>query len=106
VIKSSAERALVLALVIRHQPGTVGLAVTLPAPKLPTGIRSALVIATGAYASPRLGVLRAPARDAADVSSVLSDPLLGGFTVTELLDGGVHELRLGVDGFLGGPLRG
>jgi bifunctional DNase/RNase len=78
------------------------LAITLPAPSLPSGGRSALVIATGSYASPRLGALRAPGRDADDLVAVLADPLLGGFRVTELRDRGVHELRLRADDFLAG----
>lgn len=78
------------------------MTITLPAPKLPAGARSALVIATGAYSSPRLGALRAPAQDAGDVVTVLGDPQLGGFTVTELRDRDVHDLRLKVDDFLAG----
>jgi bifunctional DNase/RNase len=77
-----------------------GLAVTLPAPELPLDPRSALVIATGNYASPRLDALRTPARDARVVALILGDPRLGGFTVTELRDPGIHDLRMGVDGFL------
>jgi serine/threonine protein phosphatase PrpC len=74
--------------------------VALPAPGLPAGPRSALVIATSTYADSRLRQLRAPARDAAELAGVLADPGLGGFGVTELLDRGVHELRVAVDEFL------
>jgi len=71
-----------------------------PAPELPPGPRSALVIATNTYADETLSQLRAPARDAADLADVLADPGVGAFTVTLLLDRTAHEIRLGVEDFL------
>jgi hypothetical protein len=78
------------------------LPVILPAPDLPAGPRSALVIATGMYADERLAALRAPARDARDLAAVLADPAVGGFAVEVLSDLAVHDLRLRIDHFLAG----
>jgi uncharacterized caspase-like protein len=76
------------------------LTITFPAPELPGGRRSALVIATGTYQDTRLEPLRAPARDAAALASALGDPQVGGFEVTQLPDRVVHDLRVMVDTFL------
>lgn len=78
------------------------MSIILPAPELAPGPRSALVIATGAYADERLGGLRAPAQDAGDLAAVLGDPRIGGFAVTVLQDRGVHELRMSVERFPAG----
>jgi len=77
-----------------------GLPVTLPAPDLAPGPRSALVIATGSYTDERLGALRAPALDAEELTAVLRDPRIGNFAVTVLRDRSVHELRMAVEDFL------
>jgi biotin carboxyl carrier protein len=78
------------------------LSVTLPAPELPPGPRSALVIATSTYQDASLRKLRAPAEDAANLVGVLGDPNLGGFTVTEVSDSAVHQLRIAMEDFLAG----
>jgi uncharacterized caspase-like protein/biotin carboxyl carrier protein len=78
----------------------LSLSTIFPAPELPPGPRSALIVATSAYEDARLGALRAPARDAADLADVLSDPKLGNFEVTEARDTGVQELRLSVADFV------
>lgn len=74
--------------------------VTLPAPDLPAGPRSALIIATSTYADTRLRALRTPAHDASGLAAVLADPFLGGFAVTQLKDEGVQDVRLAIDEFL------
>ncbi|HSV65974.1 MAG TPA: caspase family protein [Mycobacteriales bacterium] len=73
---------------------------TLPAPELPAGRRSALVIATSRYGDPALRQLRAPAQDAAALADVLGDPEIGGFEVTTVTDGTAHQIRLAVAQFL------
>jgi hypothetical protein len=57
-----------------------------PAPDAPPESRRALVVATGSYADAGLRRLRAPARDAASLARVLADPMIGGFTVTTVID--------------------
>ena len=52
----------------------------------PPAARLALVVATGTYTDPGLRRLRAPARDAADLAQILSDPGIGGFAVTTVID--------------------
>jgi hypothetical protein len=59
---------------------------TIPAPDLPPGPRSALIIATAAYADDGLRQLRSPAQDAAALAGVLGDPAIGGFAITSLID--------------------
>jgi Caspase domain len=76
------------------------LPVILPAPELPPGPRAALVIATGSYKDTRLRTLRAPARDAEALTTVLRDPLIGRFEVTALRDRSVHDVRVEVEDFL------
>lgn len=73
---------------------------TPPTVDFPAGPRSCLVIATGTYADPALRQLRAPTRDAADLSAVLADPAVGGFTVTSLVDRSAHEIRMCLEGYL------
>jgi hypothetical protein len=60
-------------------PGSPG---TVPAPDLPPGQRLALVVATTTYTDPELRRLRSPSQDAEDLTQVLADPDIGGFTVT------------------------
>src|SRR5690242_15315958 len=78
-------------------PGSPG---TQPAPDLPAGPRSALVVATTTYADPSLRGLRAPAHDAAELRELLADPRIGGFAVTSVLDGTAQQVRLAVEEFL------
>ena len=73
-----------------------------PAPDLPEGPRSALVIATTSYQDPELRQLRAPARDADDLAAVLDDPDVGAFTVTRVIDQDERQLRREIDVFLSG----
>jgi uncharacterized caspase-like protein len=62
----------------------------------PAGSRQALVIATGMYADAGLRLLRAPARDAADLALILADPGIGGFAVTTV----TQQVRLAIEDFL------
>ncbi|HSV65975.1 MAG TPA: caspase family protein [Mycobacteriales bacterium] len=73
---------------------------TLPAPELPAGRRSALVVATSRYGDPALRQLRAPAQDATALADVLGNPEIGGFEVTTVTDGTAHQVRLAVEDFL------
>jgi len=81
------------------------LLVTLPAPRLPTERRSALIISTGTYRDNRLPDLRAPAQDATDLGAVLRDPEYGGFEVTELLDKNKNDIEEALSDFLRAPQR-
>jgi len=72
----------------------------------PPGARLALVVATGTYADPGLRLLRAPARDAADLAQVLADPGIGGFAVTTVIDQPAQQIRLAVEDFLDGQGTG
>lgn len=72
----------------------------LPAPELPTGHRSALIIATTRYDDPSLRQLRAPATDAMGLAAVLADPNIGGFDVISVVDRPAHEVRIAIDEFL------
>jgi hypothetical protein len=74
----------------------------LPAPNLPAGPRSALVIATTTYDDPLLRQLRAPAADAAEFAAVLADPAIGAFEVASVVDRPVHEVRIAIEEFLEG----
>ncbi|MGI5403936.1 caspase, EACC1-associated type [Streptomyces sp. CA-135486] len=71
-----------------------------PTPELPAERRLALVVATSTYADPSLRRLRAPAHDAAGLSDVLSDPGIGGFTVTQVIDRTAQDVRLAFEEFL------
>jgi dipeptidyl aminopeptidase/acylaminoacyl peptidase len=76
--------------------------VFVPAPPLPGGRRSALVIATAAYNDPQLSQLRSPVRDAEDLATVLGAPEIGGFVVTSLLDQDEPRIRREIAAFLDG----
>jgi hypothetical protein len=80
----------------------LGLPGTLPAPDLPPGPRLALVAATTRYSDSGLRQLRAPAQDAAGLAQVLSDPGIGGFAVTSVINRTARQLRLAVEDFLTG----
>jgi WD40 repeat protein len=66
------------------------------------GPRLALVVATNTYTDPGLRQLRAPARDADELTQVLADPGIGGFAVTTVIDQPAHQVRLALDDFLDG----
>jgi WD domain, G-beta repeat/Caspase domain len=75
---------------------------TVPAPDLPSGLRSALIIATATYEDAGLGRLRAPGRDAAGLAGVLGDQEIGGFAVTQVIDQGKGQIELSIARFLSG----
>jgi hypothetical protein len=79
--------------------------VFVPAPALPPGPRSALVIATSRYDDAQLRQLRSPVKDAEDLVAVLGDQDIGGFAVTTLIDKTDSEIRFGVTEFLDGRTR-
>ncbi|MFD8080342.1 transporter substrate-binding domain-containing protein [Kitasatospora sp. NPDC059722] len=79
-----------------------GSHVTRPSPDLPDELRFALVVATARYTDPALRQLRAPARDADQLSEVLADPRIGGFAVTRVVDRTAQEIRLAAEEFLTG----
>ena len=66
------------------------------------GPRLALVVATNTYTDPGLRQLRAPARDADDLTQVLADPGIGGFAVSTVIDQPSHQIRLAIEDFLDG----
>jgi uncharacterized caspase-like protein len=68
--------------------------------------RAALVVAVSRYSDPTLRQLRAPAADAAALGTVLGDPELGDFSVTTVVDGSAHEIRIAVEEFLSGQRPG
>jgi WD40 repeat protein len=80
----------------------VDQSVFVPAPDLPPGSRSALVIATSTYADSQLGQLRSPVKDAEDLAAVLADPAIGGFKVTTLIDQTESRLRREIAAFAAG----
>ena len=82
-----------------HEP------VFMPAPALPPGPRSALVIATSRYDDAQLRELRSPVKDAEELVAVLGDQDIGGFAVTTLIDKTDSEIRFGVTEFLDGRAR-
>lgn len=71
-----------------------------PTPEPSAERRLALVVATSTYADASLRRLRAPAHDAAGLSEVLSDPAIGGFTVTQVIDETAQDVRLAFEEFL------
>jgi hypothetical protein len=68
-----------------------------PAPD--TGRRLALLVATSVYSDPDLRQLRAPGRDAAELSEVLRDPRIGGFEVQTLINAPSGEAQEGIEDF-------
>lgn len=64
-----------------------------------TGRRLALLVATSHYSDPDLRELRAPGRDAAELSEVLRDPRIGGFEVQMLVDAPWGEVQEGIEDF-------
>ena len=73
-----------------------------PTPDPLPGPRLALLVATNTYTDPGLRQLRAPARDADDLTQVLADPGIGGFAVTTVIDQPAHQVRLAIEDFLDG----
>lgn len=63
------------------------------------GTRSALIVASDAYADPALRRLRAPASDARALAAVLQDPGIGGFQVRTRLNEPAHSVSLAVEEF-------
>lgn len=76
------------------------LRVVYPAPDLPSGPRSGLIVATERYRDTSLQQLRAPSQDAAGLSAVLGDAEAGGFTLTQLIDHSSYDLRIGIERYL------
>jgi hypothetical protein len=68
-----------------------------PAPD--SGRRLALLVATSVYSDPDLRELRAPGRDAAELSEVLRDPRIGGFQVQMLINAVSGEVQEGIEDF-------
>ena len=64
-----------------------------------TGRRLALLVATSIYSDPDLRELRAPGRDAAELSEVLRDPRIGGFEVQMLVNAPCGEVQEGIEDF-------
>lgn len=60
------------------------------------GTRSALIVATDTYDDQRLARLQAPEADAEALAGVLSDPEIGGFDVTTVLNRPWHEVARAV----------
>jgi outer membrane biosynthesis protein TonB len=63
------------------------------------GTRSALIVASDEYTDPGLRRLRAPAKDAQALATVLRDPGIGGFEVRTLLNEPAHVVNLAVEEF-------
>ncbi|MEU0878827.1 caspase family protein [Lentzea sp. NPDC005914] len=61
--------------------------------------RHALIIASYEFADPGLSSLRAPAHDAAQLASVLSDARIGGFDVQTLINTSAAEVNEAVEDF-------
>src|SRR5215470_6064853 len=68
-----------------------------PAPD--TGRRLALLVATSVDSDPVLRELRAPGRDAAELSEVLRDSRIGGFGVQMLVNAASGEVQEGIEDF-------
>jgi Caspase domain len=64
-----------------------------------TGRRLALLVATSVYSDPDLRELRAPGRDAAELSEVLRDRRIGGFEVQMLVNAASGEAQEGIEDF-------
>lgn len=64
-----------------------------------TGRRLALLVATSHYSDPDLRELRAPGRDAAELSEVLRDPRIGGFEIRMLVNAPSGEVQEGIEDF-------
>jgi len=64
-----------------------------------TGRRLALLVATSVYSDPDLRELRAPGRDAAELSEVLGDLRIGGFEVQMLVNVPAGEVQEGIEDF-------
>jgi WD40 repeat protein len=76
--------------------------VFVPAPDLPPGPRTALIIATEQYQDPALRDLPAAVRDAEELADVLADPAIGGFTVKRLFNQPASRIQREIASFLSG----
>lgn len=63
------------------------------------GVRDALLIATGAYSSGRLAELRSPAADVVELADVLTDPAIGWFNTTQVVDAPAHQATRAIEKF-------
>src|ERR1700683_2711306 len=63
------------------------------------GQRHALLIATSDYSDPGLSKLRAPGRDASELTALLRDPHIGSFDVQTLLDTQSAPMQEGIEEF-------
>src|SRR5215475_284418 len=68
-------------------------------PAADTGRRLALLVATSVYSDPDLRELRAPGRDAAELSEVLRDSRIGAFEVQMLVNASSGEVQEGIEDF-------
>ncbi|WP_370943841.1 DnaJ C-terminal domain-containing protein [Amycolatopsis sp. cg5] len=64
-----------------------------------TGIRDALLIATGKYDSGRLTELRSPGADVAELADVLGDPAIGWFETKQLVDAPAYKATRAIEEF-------
>jgi molecular chaperone DnaJ len=64
-----------------------------------SGIRDALLIATGSYQNSVLTRLRSPAADADQLAAVLEDPEIGWFQVQQLLDAPAYQIAQAIERF-------
>jgi sugar lactone lactonase YvrE len=62
-------------------------------------VRRALVVATGRYDDPDLRRLRSPAQDAPALADVLSDPAIGGYDVTQVIDQPHYRVTAAMEDF-------
>jgi ABC-type branched-subunit amino acid transport system substrate-binding protein len=61
--------------------------------------RSALLVANASYSDPALRQLRSPVPDVQALADVLGDPAIGGFEVSQLIDGNETAVRRAVAAF-------
>jgi WD40 repeat protein len=71
----------------------------------PSGDRHALIIANAEYDDGRLAGLRGPVHDAEELTRVLGDPSIGGFTMSTLLDGDERAIRRAISAFFAARAR-
>ncbi|SDX59104.1 molecular chaperone DnaJ [Amycolatopsis xylanica] len=64
-----------------------------------SGIRDALLIATGKYDSGRLTELRSPGADVAELADVLADPAIGWFETKTLVDAPAYKATRAIEKF-------
>lgn len=69
------------------------------------GSRKALLIATDSYCDPRFCRLRASAADVAGLHAVLSDPAIGGYAATPLVNVPEPEVTRAIEDFFADASR-